>query len=345
MRFRRSPSTTSVAAENYWRRDPPWHCLVACFRLLFIVTASLLPALLYFLFDRQQLATLRNRFEHQIFRLDPHVETVMDVQAKYGEQIAEVYGPVLGKEEGRLIRGTRWPIIVATLVITMGWLLTLLPFDANLVINQPAEILNLFFPRPTAVVFGFLGAYFFTLNVSLLRYARADLKPKAYSSITVRLFLVVILAWVISALPLSNSNPVKLTFIFLVGIFPESGLTLIREYIRRQTGFFSKIIPYPKEWHPLTKLEGIDVYDRARLADEGVTNIEGLAHHDLIDLMLETRIPTPRLVDWLDQPFCICTSRPIMNPTSNRTSRMLERTKVWRFVGACESTAFARLLT
>lgn len=268
-------------------------------QLVFIVTASLLPALLYFLFDRQQLGTLRERFEHQIFRLDPNVKTLIDVEAKYGRQIREIYGPVLETDKGRLIRGTRWPILVATLVITMGWILTLLPADANLVITQPAEILNLFVPRRTAVVFGFLGVYFFALNMSLLRYARADLKPKAYSSIATRFFIVITLAWVIS-LPLPEGNAALLMSIFILGIFPESGLTLIRESIRQQTGIAS-VIPYPKEDHPLTDLEGIDVYDRSRLADEGVTNIEALAHHDFIDLMLETRVPVPRLVDWLDQ--------------------------------------------
>ncbi len=52
---------------------------------------------------------------------------------------------------------------------------------------------------------------------------------------------------------------------------------------------------------PLTGLDGIDLYDRARLETEGVTNIESLAHHDLVDLMLQTRIAVPRLVDWTDQ--------------------------------------------
>ncbi len=55
------------------------------------------------------------------------------------------------------------------------------------------------------------------------------------------------------------------------------------------------------EAKPLTNIEGIDLYDRARLLDEGVSNVEGLAHHDLIELMLQTRIPAPRLVDWIDQ--------------------------------------------
>ena len=52
---------------------------------------------------------------------------------------------------------------------------------------------------------------------------------------------------------------------------------------------------------PLTNLQGIDLYDRTRLASEGVTNVEALAHHDLVELMLLTRIPVPRLVDWTDQ--------------------------------------------
>lgn len=268
-------------------------------QLVFIVTASLLPALLFFLFDRQQLGTLRDRFEHQIFRLDPNVETLVDVEARYGRQIAEIYGPVLETNEGRLIRGTRWPIFVATVVITMGWILTLMPVDANLAINNASEITNLLVPGRKALIFGFLGVYFFALNMSLLRYARADLKPKAYSSIAVRFFVVVISAWVIG-LSVADGSLVILAIAFMVGIFPESALTLIREYIRQQSGL-ARIIPYPKEEHPLTDLEGIDIYDRSRLSDEGVTNIEALAHHDLIDLMLETRIPVPRLLDWLDQ--------------------------------------------
>jgi hypothetical protein len=35
--------------------------------------------------------------------------------------------------------------------------------------------------------------------------------------------------------------------------------------------------------------------------EEGVENIESLAHHDLIDLMLKTRIPIRLIIDWYDQ--------------------------------------------
>jgi hypothetical protein len=271
-------------------------------QLLFIFTASLLPALLYFLFDRQQLGTLRQRFEQQIFRLDPNVESLRDVSAKYGRQIDEIYGRETAGSEGRLARGTRWPILVATLVMTLGWMLTLLPSGPEADTIQPRQLLDFFIPQQSSVTFGFLGAYFFVLNTVLHRYVRADLKPKAYSSITVRILVVFILAWVIGAVFGTSTSALVVTF--LIGVFPESGLTLIRESIRNQTGI-GKIVGLvgsrTKERFPLIELKELDVYDRARLLDEGVTNIEGLAHHDLIDLMLETRIPVPRLVDWIDQ--------------------------------------------
>ena len=48
-------------------------------------------------------------------------------------------------------------------------------------------------------------------------------------------------------------------------------------------------------------MEGIDLYHRSRLGGEDVTNVKSLVHHDLIDLILATRIPVPHPVDWVDQ--------------------------------------------
>ena len=95
-----------------------------------------------------------------------------------------------------------------------------------------------------------------------------------------------------------KTSRLALALIFMVGIFPETGLTYIREALRPLTG---KLLSLMEEKSPLTDLDGVDLYDRTRLLDEGVTNIEALAHHDFVDLMMETRIPVPRLVDWVDQ--------------------------------------------
>ena len=45
--------------------------------------------------------------------------------------------------------------------------------------------------------FAFLGAYFFAINLILRRYARDDLRPKAYSTITVRVIVAVLLGWLV----------------------------------------------------------------------------------------------------------------------------------------------------
>jgi hypothetical protein len=316
--------------------------------------------LLYFLFDRQQLGTLRENFFRDIILLDSNVVTLEDATSIYGGRVDEVYGPEEGaRGKGRFLYGTRWPILVATLMITLGWLITLLPVGPVPADLQPGDLYTLLIPRLTAVNFGFLGTYFFALNMILRRYARADLKPKAYSHITVRILVVIVLVWALSVLPqfwdnvtegISNiragivqptqqatieptptttvqpdvsgdeqtaagtqsskeespatspeeAGPLLLLLAFFVGIVPETGQAVIQEYLRNQQWLRDRI-PSLQEEHPLTKLEGINLYDRARLLEEGIENIENLVHHDLIDLMLQTRIPLPRLVDWVDQ--------------------------------------------
>lgn len=260
------------------------------FRLLqvgFIATASLLPVLLFFLYDRFQLNTLRNRLYRDLFRLDRGLKMRSEIDAKYGSQIREAYGP---EEDGRgrLARGTRWPVLVCAFVVTIGWLAAF----TDLAAAQPAGLS----PARSVLTFGFLGAYFFGLQLIARRYSRGDLKPKAYSYITIRILIVVVLSWVLEIF--STDSKIVLVVAFLIGIVPDEFFTLVKEQFRGQA--VANITP-ESEKHPLTRLEGIDLYDRARLEQEGIVNIESFAHHDLINLVLETQIPVPRLVDWMDQ--------------------------------------------
>lgn len=292
----------SVVAWRFSAEDLSGASMADLGRMLqvgFVSLACLVPGVLFFLFDRQRLSTLRDRFEQQIFRLDPNVTTLSDVYARYGRQIEETYGPGTDRVETRLERQRRWPIVVATVALAFGWLLALPPAGQLASLTRPEDLAQLIVPQRNAVAFGFLGAYFFAINLILRRYARGDLRPKAYTAITVRILVVIILGWFVEAVAPAPDGSWILVVAFLIGIVPETVLTFLREIYRSPA--IGKLLKPLDEPLPLHGLEGIDLYDRARLLDEGVANIEALAHHDMIDLLLETRIPVARLVDWVDQ--------------------------------------------
>jgi len=256
-------------------------------QVAFIGTASLLPVLLFFLFDRYQLSTMRNRLYRDLFRLDQSLHKRSEIDGKYGPQIREAYGSE-DQSRGRLARGTRSPVLVCAFVMTMGWLAAFKPIGdvSNELMLKPLS------PEHTTLTFGFLGAYFFGLQLISRRYARGDLKPKAYGYVTTRILIVAVLSWALELLYKADST-VLLLAAFLIGIVPEEFFTLIKENLRGKGP--ARLIP-ESEKHPLTRLEGIDLYDRARLEQEGIVNVESLAHYDLIQLLLETQIPVPRLV-------------------------------------------------
>ena len=64
---------------------------------------------------------------------------------------------------------------------------------------------------------------------------------------------------------------------------------------------FQLIIPSLRSEYPLSDLDGLDIWYESRLLEEGIEDIQNLATADLVDVMLNTRIPVDRLVDWVDQ--------------------------------------------
>ncbi|AKI99827.1 Hypothetical protein AA314_01454 [Archangium gephyra] len=284
-------------------------------QLLFVSLLSLLPAVLFFAFDRQHQSTLRERFVAHIFRFDSAVKTRQDVQARYGKQMDEAYGTEGRDGAIRILPTRRSPLLIATLVLALGWTLTMLngapPADGD----SPVDFLGFFQPLQSTLPFGFLGAYAYALTTTFRSYARRDLQPKVYSHITTRVFTVMVLAWVLEEswliVPGSQVDqpalaPALHTLAFLTGIIPETGLVFIGEVLRTTLRRMKRSAKEPglqlvDPHEPLTSLEGIDIYDRARLQDEGVTNVQALARHDVVELMLQTRVPAPRLLDWVDQ--------------------------------------------
>jgi hypothetical protein len=285
--------------------------------LLTVILLSLIPALMYFQFDREKLRTLIDRWLHAIFRLDPGMQTVADVDAKYGRRVEEYYGAWLGEgvDPPRRRARARSPLVVSTLLIGTGWILVLLdgrpptPDGGRL-----AGAERLFEPVITPMTAAFLGAYFLAVQISLRGYVRGDLRPKTYNVITVRILLAVISAWILHEL--FGSGPMVVAASFLAGFLPNTVLHRVREAggrftlpgplrkggARGQPAGPSDDAPEdPFEDTPLTVLDGMDIYERTRLEEEGITGVQALARHDFVDLILSSRIPIPRLIDWLDQ--------------------------------------------
>ena len=312
---------------------------------LFLTIATLLPALMYFLFNRRQREKVQENFIREVLRLDPGIRTITEAESKYLSLVQETFGTT---HTSAFLFSSGLPILLCTLLIFMGWLLVLQPFADSSPINIQ-QLENLLVPRANAVTFAFLGAYFFAVSLVFRRYVRADLTPKTYTHIILRLLLAIILAWTLSALPVfvdnstadmtetvqrmvssaeGNDQPetsvadaetteavasdsadtaaeggfsTGLLYIlaFFIGIFPETGVTVLQDLARNP--LFTRWFPRLEEEHPLTRLDGINLYDRSRFMEEGIENIENLAHHNLISLMLSTRISTNRLVDMFDQ--------------------------------------------
>ena len=276
-------------------------------QLTFIAIATLLPALMYFQFDAERLGTLRDRWMQNVFRLDPTVSTACDVTAKYGRQLEEAYGsPDDGR--GRLTRGRRSPIICTTLILAFGWLLILLKAGDRIAggaRDGTISFISLLDPSPSLVTYAFLGAYFFGIQLVWQGYLRADLRPKTYTTITVRVLIVVVLAWLMDAtLKLGDSPEIAYLLAFAAGFVPDSVLHLLWEKVLTP-GVTRRLLLNADRRRPLTELEGIDLYERTRLSEEGITSVEALAHHDLLDLFFKTRIPAARLVDWVDQAVLV----------------------------------------
>lgn len=315
---------------------------------LFVGAAATLPAMLFFLFTEQRRPVMKEQFHRDILRLDPALRTINEAERAYAPLLNEA----LHTRRGPLFFG---PIIISTFLLSLGWVSAALPPHALVQRTLSASLVELdalFVPNRTPFTFAFLGTYFFSLNMVFRRYVRADLGPKAYSHIAVRIIIATILAWIAShtlggletltgtgtgsATQSAAPAPVVaevtpwhvLLLAFFIGIVPETGLAVLHDLMK--TRLVSFFVPAMKARDPLTNLEGITLYDRARLLEEGIENIENLAHHNLIELVLRTRIPAPRLVDLVDQAILYLHVRdepPEGGAEPDERSRTLERLK------------------
>jgi diadenosine tetraphosphatase ApaH/serine/threonine PP2A family protein phosphatase len=151
-----------------------------------------------------------------------------------------------------------------------------------------------------ALRLAFLGAYVFTLQMLMRRFFQGDLKASAYISTVVRVLTVLVVAAVVNASPVvAGADPgTKAVIAFVIGLFPIAGLQLLQKTAWRVFGWLDNTFTTA---YPLNHLDGLNVWYEARLLEEGIEDLQNLVTANIVEVMLHTRVPVGRLIDWIDQ--------------------------------------------
>lgn len=315
-------------------------------KVCIVLFFSLLPGWLYLQFISTKGKTLWDEYVINLFRL--HVDhyahlpqppegsifysrwvkarknynAVHEGQGIYEKKFSALFG-ALPSEVGSLAPGDALnlntfraqaeklgPVALATLIISVGWVLVVEPGSVAEML-RPAEELSmtdssdnpaatLLIPPYNSFCFAFLGAYFYIVQMLVRRYFQNDLKTPAYIHATLRIIIVILLVWVVDLLLRFKGidEEPRLGIAFVIGVFPYVGWQALQALIRLP---FQFVVPALRRKHPLSDLDGLNIWYESRLLEEGVEDIQNLATADLVDVILNTRIPVDRLVDWVDQ--------------------------------------------
>lgn len=216
------------------------------------------------------------------------------------------------------------PVVTATFLTALLWLVTLPPVTLDVAVKllagdpvhqlvaENVELLitpwmYALWPNFTPVTAAFLGAYFFSLQLLLRRYVRKDLRPSAYMGSVLRILLSIIGVWMVGLagkvgigarfLEIDETSLILLGFV--IGVFPRVFFQIIEGVTKKFIP--TKVLPSLQSQLPVSDLDGLTVWHEARLEDEDIENTPNMSDADLLELMINTRFPAERLVDWVDQ--------------------------------------------
>jgi hypothetical protein len=332
-----------ILALTYWL--PPQHRLVAIRFVVLVVLVTFPAALWWLFLASQRASLLNEFLSNldrlgllKARRVGSYTETKESTDIRihsYVQKFEATYGPVPQKVHTEVqnrefqpysdveiraqtpLATAGIPVSMMVIVLAIGWLVTLppipnfpsaesLPSIPHLpsVESLPRWLLALI-PNLTPPTVAFLGAYFYSLQMLFRRYVRNDLRGSAYIAVLIRTVLALIGVWVLSSiLPevFKISDEWMLVVAFVVGVFPLVVWQVISGLARRG---FSWALPTLESTLGLSKLDGLTVWHESRLEEEDIENVPNMATADIVDLMVNTRIPAGRIVDWVDQAILL----------------------------------------
>ncbi|WP_067897654.1 hypothetical protein [Nocardia vaccinii] len=288
----------------------------ALMKIFAIGVLSFLPPWLYIRFLRQRATSLWNEYVIYLHRLgmdepqnlprpprssefwDPWLYSggyLQDEKSNlYRQKFDAFYGSSAASsatDTGSPVKvESLFPIFLTTAVLAVCW--TAVMWNLDFVVNL--ETRNFW----SFLKFGFLGAYFFTSQSLIRRYFQADLRPSAYASLLLRIIIVFLILAVVYPLTGTISRYVLAATAFVIGWFPIAGEYAIRRATMRSLG---KTTPTATRDYSLNRIDGLNVWYAYRLVEEGIEDMQSLVTANLVDLILHTRVPVGRLVDWIDQ--------------------------------------------
>jgi hypothetical protein len=295
------------------------------FKLFAVVYFSLLPAALYLQFMAVRGPTLWEEFTDNLYRLrfddasslprpPPNcryypawlsaraARAAPPAKTLYQKKFEGVFGAIPCGDDSRPPLHTEKlaPVIMATILFSVAWVIVVMPaplFELTLFGHAPQGAESPAIPLGT-LRFGFLGAYFYAVQMLVRRYFQNDLKASAYHNATMRIVTVALLVWTVD-LGLGNQPyEVRWPLAFVIGVFPDVGWKALQTAVKIP---LRALVPSLRQPYPLSDLDGLNVWYEARLLEEGIEDMQNLATCNLVDVMLNTRIPVERLVDWIDQ--------------------------------------------
>jgi len=204
--------------------------------------------------------------------------------AYYGKSVAEG-----SHRKGSPVKiETLFPVFLTTATLAVCW---------TAVLSNPS-----FVHTPTSVwdilKFGFLGAYLFIFQMLIRRFFQSDLRPSGYAHAMLRIITVLILVAALHQLTATGNLRTEAVVAFVIGFFPLVGMQALQ---RAAAAMLRVAVPSLSPPYPLNQIDGLSVWYEARLLEEGIEDMQSLATANFVDVILHTRVPVGRLVDWVDQ--------------------------------------------